>query len=69
MEYITRKEFESLPSDYKTTLKDMIETHKTYWGEDITSLYENLGYDVNNDVMILASGENGTMLKPVKIKD
>ncbi|MBO7697343.1 MAG: hypothetical protein J6T10_32340 [Methanobrevibacter sp.] len=69
MEYITREEFESLPIDYRMTLKNAIETHKAYWGEDLTEQYENLGYDVDKDYMILASGDNGTMLKPVKIKD
>ena len=69
MEYITREEFESLPIDYRMTLKNAIETHKEYWGEDLTEQYENLGYDVDKDYMILASGDNGTMLKPVKIKD
>lgn len=69
MEYITREEFESLPIDYRMTLKNAIKTHKEYWGEDLTEQYENLGYDVNKDYMILASGDNGTMLKPVKIKD
>lgn len=68
MEYITRKELNDLPKDYKMKLKKHIETHKAYWGEDLTEQYQNLGYDVNKDYMILAGSEQGTILKPVKVR-
>lgn len=69
MEYITKKEFENIPKEYKTTIAETIRIHKQMYNEDITKLYEDLGYDTKKDFMILASSENGTILKPIKIKE
>ena len=69
MEYITKKEFENIPKEYKTTIAETIRIHKQMYNEDITKLYEDLGYDTKKDFMILASSEKGTILKPVKIKE
>ena len=69
MEYITKKEFENIPKEYKTTIAETIRTHKQMYNEDITKLYEDLGYDTKKDFMILASSEKGTILKPIKIKE
>ncbi len=69
MEYITKKEFENIPKGYKTTIAETIRIHKQLYNEDITKLYEDLGYDTKKDFMILASSEKGTILKPIKIKE
>lgn len=69
MEYITKKEFENIPKGYKTTIAETIRIHKQLYNEDITKLYEDLGYDTKKDLMILASSEKGTILKPIKIKE
>ena len=68
MEYIARKEFEKLKEHgYTTTIAETIKTHKQVFDEDLTQLYKDLGYVVDNDVMILALENEGTVLKPVKI--
>lgn len=69
MEYITKREFENIPKEYKITIAETIRIHKQMYNEDITKLYEDLGYDTKKDFMILASSEKGTVLKPIKIKE
>ena len=65
MEYITRKEFEKLTDTL--TLKEFVSFRESYFGENLRKLYEDLGYNVEKDMMILALENNGTVLKPVRI--
>lgn len=69
MEYITRKEFEKLKEHgYTDTLKEFVSFRESYFGENLRKLYEDLGYNVEKDMMILALDEkDGTILKPVRI--
>ena len=71
VEYISKKELDDMPDDYKTTVKDTIDTEVNYHGKDrakVTKMYKDLGYD-EDDPMILASEKGGTVLKPVKVKE
>lgn len=67
VEYISQKELDDIPDDYKTTVGDTI---RNSWEgkEKLTKLYKDLGYD-EDDPMILARDDiKGTILKPVKVK-
>jgi hypothetical protein len=66
---ITRQYYNSLCSDYKMTLKEHVEFETNYHGYDAKKFYEDLGYDVDKDVMILEGTERGTVLAPAKIID
>lgn len=65
--YITKKEFESIPDDYKTTIKDTINVEVNYFGKtkkEVEKIFTDNGYN-KNDVMIMKFGE----LVPYKIID
>lgn len=70
IEYISQKELDDMPDDYKTTVKDTIDA-EVWKGNDrkkVTKLYKDLGYE-ETDPMVLARDEKlGTVLKPVKVK-
>ena len=65
--YITKKEFESIPDDYKTTIKDTINVEVNYFRKnkkEVTKTFTDNGYN-ENDVMIMKFGK----LVPYKIID
>lgn len=64
---ITRQYYNSLCNDYKMTLKEHVEFESRYYNYDARKFYEDLGYDVDKDVMILEGTEQGTILTPAKI--
>ena len=69
IETISEEEYNNLPDDYKGTIKELVDTAE-FRGEnkeDVKNQYENLGYDSENDKMVLTSDEKGTVLKPVKV--
>lgn len=68
VEYISQKELDDMPADYKTTVGDTI---KYSWEdkEMLRKKYKELGYE-ETDPMILARDDKlGTILKPVKVKE
>ena len=65
--YITRQYYNDLCDGYKMTLKEHVEFETNYYGYDARKFYEDLGYDVDKDVMILEGTEKGTVLTPAKI--
>lgn len=67
IEYITQKELDDMPDDYKTTVGDTIK-HGWEGREKLSKVYKDLGYE-DTDPMIMVRDENGgTILKPVKVK-
>lgn len=65
--YITKKEFESISDDYKTTIKDTINVEVNYFGKtkkEVEKIFTDNGYN-KNDVMIMKFGK----LVPYKIID
>ena len=65
--YITKKEVESIPDDYKTTIKDTINVEVNYFGKtkkEVEKIFTDNGYN-KNDVMIMKFGK----LVPYKIID
>ena len=65
--YITKKEFKSIPDDYKTTIKDTINVEVNYFGKtkkEVEKIFTDNGYN-KNDVMIMKFGK----LVPYKIID
>ena len=73
VETITKAEFDKIPDDYKSDLKDTLK-YCDFRGEnkeDVIKKYTDLGYDMEKDKMILSLDKKtgSTVLKPVKIID
>ena len=70
IEYISRKEYDKLPADYKTTIAQTLKARQAVGDnvEELRKLYKDLGYD-EGDPMIMANENGGTVLKPVKIQE
>ena len=70
IEYISRKEYDKLPADYKTTIAQTLKARQAVGDnvEELRKLYKDLGYD-EEDPMIMANEKGGTILKPVKIQE
>lgn len=71
VEYISKKELDDMPAEYKSTVKDSIDA-EVWKGNDrkkVTKLYKDLGYDEDDPMILALDNEKGTILKPVKIKE
>lgn len=67
VEYISQKELDDMPNDYKTTVGDTIK----YSWEDTEMLrkkYKELGYEETDPMILARDDKYGTVLKPVKVK-
>lgn len=71
VETISKEEYDKMPSDYKGSLKELVDTAE-FRGENKAELikkYEAMGFDVENDKTILKLEKGGTVLTPVKVVD
>ena len=70
IEYISKKDYDKLPDDYKTTIGKTLQARQAVGDnvEKLRQLYKDLGYD-ETDPMILANENGGTVLKPVKVQE
>ena len=71
VEYISKKELDDMPAEYKSTVKDSIDA-EVWKGNDrkkVTKLYKDLGYDEDDPMILALDNEKGTVLKPVKVKE
>lgn len=70
VEYISKKDYDKLPDDYKTTIAKTLQARQAVGDnvEKLKKLYKDLGYD-ETDPMVLANENGGTILKPVKIQE
>ena len=71
VEYISKKELDDMPAEYKSTVKDSIDA-EVWKGNDrkkVTKLYKDLGYDEDDPMILALDNEKGTILKPVKVKE
>lgn len=67
VEYISQKELDDMPADYKTTVGDTI---KYSWEdkEMLRKKYKELGYEETDPMILARDDKAGTILKPVKVK-
>ena len=70
VEYISKKEYDKLPAEYKTTIAQMLKARQAVGdnAEELRKLYKELGYN-EEDPMVLANEQGATILKPVKIQE
>lgn len=70
VEYISKKDYDKLPDDYKTTIGKTLKARQAVGDniEKLRQLYKDLGYN-EDDPMVLANENGGTVLKPVKIQE
>lgn len=70
VEYISKRDYDKLPDDYKTTIAKTLQARQAVGDnvEKLKKLYKDLGYD-ETDPMVLANENGGTVLKPVKIQE
>lgn len=70
VEYISRKEYNEMPEDYKTTIEKTLQARQAVGDnvDELRNLYKNLGYE-ETDPMIMVNDNGGTVLKPVKIQE
>lgn len=70
VEYISKKDYDKLPDDYKTTIGKTLKARQAVGDniEKLRQLYKDLGYN-EDDPMIMANEKGGTILKPVKVQE
>ena len=70
VEYISRKEYNEMPEEYKTTIAKTLQARQAVGDniDELKNLYKNLGYE-ETDPMIMVNDNGGTILKPVKIQE
>lgn len=70
VEYISKKDYDKLPDDYKTTIGKTLQARQAVGDnvEKLRQLYKDLGYN-EDDPMVLANENGGTVLKPVKVQE
>lgn len=70
VEYISKKDYDEMPEDYKTTIGKTLQARQAVGDniEKLRQLYKDLGYN-EDDPMIMANEKGGTILKPVKVQE
>ena len=70
VEYISKKDYDKLPDDYKTTIGKTLKARQAVGDniEKLRQLYKDLGYN-EDDPMIMTNEKGGTILKPVKVQE